>query len=245
MKIKKHTAFTLIELLIVIAIISVLITILAPALQKAREHARFTYCIANHSKLASAWVMYADVNKQCIPATHSGPELWVYYPTSPYTRQIREDAIMQGVLWPYVNDIKAYRCPADRRQEYLRSYSGSNSMHGDQNWANSTNSEVVKKIGNVKYPEDKFVFLGEDDPRNYNGGSWVVYADGDQWIDPITSWHMDSTSFSFADGHAARRRWLDERTLEIAEKQTFWTTTPNNPDLKWLQYSYVADKRIK
>ena len=152
---------------------------------------------------------------------------------------------MGGVLWPYVNDVRAYRCPADHRQEYLRSYTGSNSMHGDGSWANRTNSEVVEKIGAIPYPEGKFVFLGEDDPRGYNQGSWVVYADGDQWIDPITSWHMDSTSFAFADGHAERRGWVDERTLEIAEKQTFWTTTPDNPDLKWIQYAYVASKRLK
>jgi len=115
-------------------------------------------------------------------------------------------------------------------------------MNGSTSWGTSTRSEVVKKIGAIKYPEEKFVFLGEDDDRGYNWGTWVVYADGDQWIDPITSWHMDSTSFAFADGHAARRRWVDEQTLRIAEEQLFYETTPDNPDLKWIQYSYVADK---
>ncbi len=240
----RRNGFTLIELLIVVAIIAILLTILTPALYKAREQAKFSYCVSNHSKLASAWVMYADANKQLIPAAHSGPELWAYYPSSPITRVKREEAIMAGVLYPYVNDIKAYRCPADRRQEYLRSYSMQNSMNGDQDWATTTGSELVKKIGAVKYPEDKFVFLGEDDPRGYNMGSWVVYAEGDQWIDPITSWHMDSTSFAFADGHAERRRWVDERTLKIAEEQPFYEKTVDNPDLKWLQYGYVASKRL-
>ena len=151
----RQNGFTLIELLIVIAIIAILLTILAPALQKAREQAKFTCCIANQSKLASAWVMYADANKERIPATCNPPDLWAANPANPLTRQTREDAIMQGVLWPYVNDIKAYRCPADRRLEYLRSYSGSNSMNGDPGWANGTGSELVKKIGTVKYPEDK------------------------------------------------------------------------------------------
>ena len=109
-----RNGFTLIELLIVIAIIAVLITILAPALQKAREHAKFTYCIANHSKLASAWVMYADANKERLvsgmtDAFYSSGEptdCWVRYretpthSTYPENRLVREEAIMAGVIWP-------------------------------------------------------------------------------------------------------------------------------------------------
>jgi prepilin-type N-terminal cleavage/methylation domain-containing protein/prepilin-type processing-associated H-X9-DG protein len=59
---RKNRGFTLIELLVVIAVIAIPPTILAPALHKTREHTIFIYCVANHSKQASAWVMYADAN---------------------------------------------------------------------------------------------------------------------------------------------------------------------------------------
>jgi prepilin-type N-terminal cleavage/methylation domain-containing protein len=64
----RRYGFTLIELLIVIAIIAILLTILAPALHQAKEQAKFAYCLGNQSKLSSAWVMYADANKELLPA---------------------------------------------------------------------------------------------------------------------------------------------------------------------------------
>lgn len=43
----KHRAFTLIELIITVAIIALLIAILLPALSQAREHGRLTLCLSN------------------------------------------------------------------------------------------------------------------------------------------------------------------------------------------------------
>lgn len=58
----KRTAFTLVELLVVIAVIAMLIAILIPAVNAAREHARRTQCITYQRSLALAMVTFNGEN---------------------------------------------------------------------------------------------------------------------------------------------------------------------------------------
>jgi prepilin-type N-terminal cleavage/methylation domain-containing protein/prepilin-type processing-associated H-X9-DG protein len=59
--------FTLVELLVVIGIIALLIGILLPSLNAAREQARMVKCASNMRQLAVAAALYANSNKNTIP----------------------------------------------------------------------------------------------------------------------------------------------------------------------------------
>src|SRR5258708_2639186 len=121
---RKRNAFTLVELLVVIGIIGLLISILLPALSRAREAAAGVKCLSNLRTLGMAVSMYNGENKghypgrgisggpSPVPSTGTAPtpDEWIYWGTN--------SDIGQSALAPYLGtvghaDPASFRCPSD------------------------------------------------------------------------------------------------------------------------------------
>jgi len=237
--------FTLIELLVVIAIIGLLLSIVVPALQKAKEYSKLTVCLSSHRGLVMAWHTYSTDNDDRLVNGHTvrGGTLedsifsWVEPPvtgtrgSSVYTGEnnpvLLEDelnGIRHGVLFPYLEIFDVYHCPSDNRPKYtgfakppaFRSYSIISPMNGEFR-AHSVDVYVTKKT-QIRVPTERFVFMDDFDNRGWNMGSWVFNHRGREFEDPIAYWHDKQCNFSYADGHAARRKWVDPRTVQFARQ---------------------------
>ena len=71
-KIKETIFFTLIELLIVIAILAILVAMLLPALNSAREKARSAQCLNNLKQCGTLSAAYADYYSGNLVLLHNG-----------------------------------------------------------------------------------------------------------------------------------------------------------------------------
>ena len=110
----KKSAFTLLELLVVVSIIALLVSILLPALAGARAQARTTLCASRHREIYMAWMFYAEDHDGHIMPSWHGWEIedvhggWWVWLIPPYIANLtwRADHRLDDALWD-----KAMWCP--------------------------------------------------------------------------------------------------------------------------------------
>jgi prepilin-type processing-associated H-X9-DG protein/prepilin-type N-terminal cleavage/methylation domain-containing protein len=100
-------AFTLVELLVVIGIISVLIGLLLPALVWAREQANATKCLSNVRQLAMASMMFAQDHQGCVPT--ASDDTWAKL-NDPYKVKFlyRNSGATGGSVFDWASSLVSY-----------------------------------------------------------------------------------------------------------------------------------------
>ena len=229
----------MVELLVVIAIIAILAGLLLPVLARAKQAAMVTTCLSNQKQLAGAWVMYCDDNreflinfddvlnaKKDIPWHFFTPNPLPIIPagTSPEDRQTMyfKAGYYQAGIAPYAPNADVCHCPADTRNKLKV---GSGFSFGSLSPVGSLNGEQpsLYKRTEILNSSDRFLWVEENDPRGENEGSWITGQGtppnftASQLIDSPAAFHAGTSStFSFADGHSAKRKWVDQAVLNYA-----------------------------
>ncbi len=107
----KKRAFTLIELLVVITIIALLVSILMPALTKAKEQAKIALCSNNLKQQGLGTVMYANENDGKVPSDFGDVQCnWLWDLAFESTNLMNKAAGIKS------NEI--YACPSNMEKEY-------------------------------------------------------------------------------------------------------------------------------
>ena len=111
-------AFTLVELLVVIGIIALLISILMPALNKARKQANAVKCQSNMKQIGQSLIMYAEQHKgKALPVW---PWSWHQPVWSGAVPNYTWDVGYQEFLGPWINKNKeVFRCPDRPELAYI------------------------------------------------------------------------------------------------------------------------------
>jgi prepilin-type N-terminal cleavage/methylation domain-containing protein/prepilin-type processing-associated H-X9-DG protein len=104
----KKSGFTLVELLVVIGIIALLISVLLPALQKARQQANLIYCSSNLRNIGNLVHEYAAENNGILPYSQG-----LYDPENVSSAMISTYYSAAGWNWADTLSLLASNHPAD------------------------------------------------------------------------------------------------------------------------------------
>ncbi len=219
-------AFTLIELLLVIAIIALLISILLPALAAARQSAKRTACLSNERQLGIAMGGYQTDNRTFFPGHHTAAESYIVWPPRlrPYVggepRVFWCPSSEPECKWVYQYQASAkaeYGYEAGEKhltsqswfsygyndwggvREFTKPYLGLGAHVGTKEWGEAREISVVVP--------SQLVMMGD----SRSNGVWDTALDpddgpDDEWPSPR---HFKGPNILWADGHATHERQRD------------------------------------
>ncbi len=257
LRLRISCGFTLVELLVVIAVIAILAALLLPGLARAKAAARRIQCINNQRQLAATWVIYAGDNSDRLAANgHNDPpsrtlKQWVqgaFFNLTDTTNQALLLDPNYALFANYLRTIKVYTCPTDQtqvrvngvNQQRIRSYSLNGYLGWAGTWDNrlAANYRVFQKYAqvNAAMPQGTFLF-GDVHRDSICWPYFGVVMDRDVFFNYPGSSHSSGAVFSFSDGHAEYHKWVDGRTInpKSADFHKHNDSSPGNRDLAWLR----------
>jgi len=204
-------AFTLVELLVVIGIIAVLVAILLPTLNRARESARRTKCLANLRGIGQLVMMYANQFKGQMPIGYSNgngasgvnysESYWMLRYDTAQTPPIRYTAL--GFLYPAglitTSDVEGeiFYCPS-MADDAIHSIKGDDPSSPNPYLDNFVAGDAFAARANGKgcrlaysaRPSNPSSQLDQQ----HRGVGWIKAAAAGVTFQPVTGWVDMSTT---------------------------------------------------
>ncbi|MGD9518783.1 MAG: type II secretion system protein [Armatimonadota bacterium] len=179
-------AFTLIEMLVVIAIISILASILFPVYSRARSKARRATCMSNMRQLSLALLMYAQDSDEVLPQ-------WSLVGGNPVGGEPApgvEPYTWDTQVMPYTRNINILFCPENPHGRDKRSYAFPRYVSGQAVGAPPAPTETVVLFEKGNYPPGDW-----KDATGENFHQSTSFEKGPPYF------HDEGKQFAFLDGH--------------------------------------------